>query len=1169
MTEPAGPTNQDGIFYQNTVAAAYLADLLNLQPTSPRESVVEVRVEAPAHVDDIVVRYADRRREWIQAKSNLRSSSDAWVGLWTAFARQVADPSFGSEDRLVIALGRRSKHSADLQALAERAATSTDGPEWRTRLGSGLRQTLAAVEAVLPTGALAFDLFRIIDVRVSTLEEMNADFQRLDLGTASPMPRALQSHLRDLAGDAARTRAIFRATSLRRKLAGDFGADLFEPQDWGLAAYRETVRRASRIQIPGRGVSVPVADLIVWPRARLRDVAPDRDFEDELPRWDARRLEGEVNLARFPDDGLRQCILVAGPGFGKSTMIAALSARLIPTPIVPIEVALATFAETDQNVVEFLETNVNRDFSVRVDWRRLADRGLICVLFDGLDEVPTAHREAIVKRVRLFSSRFPDVAWLLTVRDPAALSGPLEGQIVELEPFDNPEISELAEKFSAWSTQLDSWTFTNSLEAYPEAARLARIPLFLSIMLAAWNPNNPLPGRRSDVIETYLASLFDVTKRKAQLLPELSDRQLRLIAQAIAFHSLQREEIALSERQATRVIAAETDHPSDSVLAQLLSSGVLKRGADRKLQFPYPIVQEYLAAVHIVDVLPDEVAARISDVVKRPWAQVIQFALELLPDPSPHIRCMLAVPDDAFSTGLRLIGRCVANGAAVSHDLRSEIGARLATLWGTANYTLRERVGRLLVDAFSRPLHPDVRDRLGWRWLLGSGAAEIVVKQADPDLTLWVVDELLERGLEPFMNLRGLKPALEVVATEVAVKIAERARQHGTTDDEFHGLSEFFNAIRLTSDAPPELVSLVSDVDVPLFVRLAGRAAMSEAPDAAAVATAVIALADARWQERSSAMTLLARVENIPRTIGDILIDSTVDADAKSHLIEHFSSIARDTATRGRMAREILARPELEERHRDILLVYQLRAGARDAFVSMIDRVEHAPLDVVQAVMVSMNHFPEKALGDLILAKLQHRSDPPSAAVEFAGAAIVGLTKRISHDGWNYYGVDEAPRHPSWSAWSPMFDRWIATAGLSKVERLRMFHCLVDIRPELLPEIRDIVFSATEPDSTEWDEDDGGHCLRSAMDELRRHRVPIPLNLAERFVRARRANLPYAGVSAIAAEATDDALRSLIGLYKTVDRDVRATILEALEVVAARLGVTIMPEDLAQGRSCE
>lgn len=1162
MVEHGGPTTQNGIYYQNTVAARYLADLLDLHASVPRESVVEVRVEAPSHVDDTVVRYADGHRDWIQAKSDLSASGEAWRGLWAAFAAQIQDTGFGADDRLVIAMGSRNALSTKLQALADRAAASHDETEWRARLGADLLKTLAAIEKVISAGTRPFKLLQVTEVRVVTIEELNSEFQRLDLGTASPAPIALQSHLRDLVGGAARIRKTFRAAPLRRALASDFGADLFEPKDWGLAAYRDTVRRACRIPIPGKGgVSAPASDLVVWPRARLMEAKPDRDFEDEVPAWRPERSRSDVTLAQFPDDSLRQCVLVAGPGFGKSTLISAISARLVATPIIPVEIGLADFAQTDRGVLEFIETSVNRDFSVHVAWQHLADRGLICMLFDGLDEVPTAKRESVIKRIRLFGSRFPDVAWLLTVRDPAALNAPLDGRLVELLPFDNPEISDLVDKFRTWSPQLDSWTFITELQAYPDVAKLARIPLFLSMMLGAWEPQGSLPTRRSDLIETYLGTLFQGSKRRSQPAGGLADGPLRQVAQTIAFHSLEREEIGLSERQALKVIAKETDLSSEIVLAQLLASGVLRTMQSGRLQFPYPIVQEYLAAIHIVDVLPDQVACRIPDIVKRPWAQVIQFALELLPDATPHVRNMLALPDDAFSTGLRLIGRCIANGARVDEHLRDEIGARLAELWETSGYNTRQRVGRLIVDAYSRPLHPEVGARLGRRWLLGSGVSEILLAHDNPELILRVVDELLDEGLSMFMGLRDLEPALQKVAPQIVVMVAERAKRQGTSNDEFHGLSEFFDAVRLTGKPPPELTELIADEKMPLFLRLAARATLCDPPDAAALDAAVQGLASTEWQDQSSALALLTRGEDIAKSAGDVLLDPNVSERAKSYLLEHFNRVVADSAKRAQVAGEILPRVS-DRRHRDILQVYHLRGGDLGAYLSMIDRIEHAPLDVVQAVLVSMNLFPEKALGDLVLEKLRRRKDSSSGLAALARSALTGLTSRISHDGWNSYGIEDADQHPSWPSWSTQFDGWLATEGLSKVERLRLLETMIDIRPELLPELKAIVFDATNPDAPDWDEDDGGHALRAGMDELRRHRVPIPLDLAASFVRAKRANLPFAGISAIGAWATDEALKLLIELYKTVGRDRRTSILEELEVVGGRLGITIRPQDL-------
>jgi hypothetical protein len=1161
MTEAAGPSNQAGVYYQNTVAAGLLAELLCLLRAGPRESLIEVRVEAPEHVDDIVVTYADRHREFIQAKSNLRASGDAWKGLWSDFAMQATKLGFRSDDRLILALGQRGSLADALQAMADRATTAQTEAEWETRLGSKFGVTLKAVRIALPSETSAFKLFRQIDVRALTIEDLDADFQRLDFGTVSKPTRDLQSKLRDLVGGAARRRGTFQASILRRLLASEFGIDLFEPRDWGLSAYREALHQLCRIEIPGRGVSAPVDEVIVWPRVSLRDSAPHRDFDDELPRWNAEYADCGVDLTEFPAEGLQQCILVAGPGFGKSTLILALSAKILATPITPIEVSLGAFAETGLSVVEFLETHVNRDFTVRVDWLRLAERGLICVFFDGLDEVPTANRAAIIKRLQQFSGRFPQTPWLLTVRDPAALNGPLDAQIIELEPFDNPEISKLVEIYKKWSPQLDSWSFTSSLEAYPEVARLARIPLFLSILLASWNPGSPRPAKRSDLIESYLGSLFEISKRKAELLPELSDGELRRIAELIAFDSLQKEEIGLSERQANRIISSAVAAQPDRVLRQLLACGVLKRGTDRRLQFPYPVVQEYLAAVHIVDNRQDEMAARIDDVVKRPWAQVIQFTLELVPDPSPYIRAMLARPDDVFSTGLRLIGRCVANGATIDQKLRNEIGVLLTEVWRSADYHIRGRVGQLLIDSFSRPLHPEVRKWLGKRWLLTGGAVEIIAAQADPVLTLEVVDDLLETGLDTFMSLHGLEPALQTVCCEVAVKVACRARQQGTTEEEFNGLENFLGSLKPMADPPPELVDLAQDFSVPIHVRLTARALLPDVLDTATISAAIAALASDEWRHQSAALTLLARADDVAALLGDILTDPDVAGSAKTYIVENLSGLVREQPKRAQIASRILDRNGIDPRHQDILRVYQIRAGVRAALETMIERLEEAPLDVVQAVLASLNSIPDILLGQAVLVKVKLRADAPPDIVGLAQSALIGLTRRLEMDGWSSFAMEDAPRHPAWQAWGQMFDDWIATDGFAPLERLRLIVALIEIRPDLLPELQAIVFSATEPDGPEWDADEGGHILRSGMDALRRRRVLIPLSLAEAFVRAKRPNLRFAGVAAIGAYGTQEALDLLLTLYRTTRED-RSTIFQEIEVVAARLGLTIMSADL-------
>jgi hypothetical protein len=82
------------------------------------------------------------------------------------------------------------------------------------------------------------------------------------------------------------------------------------------------------------------------------------------------------------------------------------------------------------------------------------------------------------------------------------------------------------------------------------------------------------------------------------------------------------------------------------------------------------------------------------------------------------------------------------------------------------------------------------------------------------------------------------------------------------------------------------------------------------------------------------------------------------------------------------------------------------------------------------------------------------------------------------------------------------------------------------------------------------------------MDELRRRRVVIPLPLATTFAMAKRPNLHYADISAIGAHATWEALDPLLVLHRTANRH-RSGFLEEIETLAPRLGVVIMPADLA------
>jgi len=732
MAEAGGASTQAGIFYQNSVAALALAELLELAPMPPGERVVEVRIEAPSDVDDIVIRYADGHRDFKNVKSDLTVGSAPWVGLWKTISAQRCAGDFGSEDVLTIVLGESTPLARNLRELCERAATSPDATEWHSRLAASHRDVLSQIVVSVGEATNAFELLRRVTVQVTSEHQIQGEFDRRRLGGRFASPVAMLRVLRDIAGGGARRRALHLAAALRQQLARDHGINVAEPLEWGLPAYREAVAQLARIQIPGTGISGPVEELFVWPRVRRHEPSAFSGFEDEHAGYEPVELtEGVIDIRVFPSNQLDRCVVVAGPGYGKSALLSAIGGQLSKGPIVPVLIPLASMSAGNMGVREFLDVQVNRDFDVKPDWQRLAEQGLLALLLDGLDEVPAGARPTLLDRIAKFSARYPSVPWLLTVRDPSVLSGPIDATVLELLPLNDDDVVRFIDTMKRRLQAADAHHFLSKLRLYPDLLQLARIPLFLSILLATIGDlEASLPSSRSDVIEAYLRTLFFPQAHKPIGAAEDHAFQLRRIAETIAFERLERQEVGASEQFVRESISRIAEGPTSAALLfeRLQSNGVMRKQSGIRLQFPYPIVQEYLAACHLVRHFPDSLCARIDDAVKRPWAQVIQFAIEQHPDPAPVFKAMLERPDDAFCTGLRLIGRCIANGAQVDESLRREVGNRLVAFWIGAPTGARERAGRIIADGFAIPMSSALREAVHHRWLFHHGGGEIISK---------------------------------------------------------------------------------------------------------------------------------------------------------------------------------------------------------------------------------------------------------------------------------------------------------------------------------------------------------------------------------------------------------------------------------------------------------
>ena len=1159
MSELGGATTQDGIFYQNSVAALALLDLLEADPQPPRDRVVEVRVEAPEDVDDVVIRYADDHVQYQNVKITVKPGTDAWARLWSSMYAQFRSQSFQMEDELTFVCGDLDPNVRTIRECCNRASTAIGRAEWEQRLTEEQKKLLLTLPAdVRPPD---FELFRRIRIRVLPMEQIENEFQRRR-AAGLKAPSSLLSNLRDIAGGEARKRGLFRAPVLRRRLRDEFQVTVTEPSEWGLAAYRSTLKRLASLEIPGAGISGSIDAMFVWPRAAEFDRKDRPDFEDENPLGQRGVKRQFIDLRVFPSIKIPRAIVIAGPGFGKSALLQAVSVEIVDGPYVPVIVPLASLAASGDNVPEFLENVTNHEFDIKPDWRRLAEQGLLTLLFDGLDELPAEQRPSLLKRLRTFSARYPHAPWLMTVRDAAVLAGIPEALEVELLPLEKADIDRFVRELKPNLTPMEALHFGHTLESHGDLTRLARIPLFLTMLIAMVDKQRSLPTTRAALIESYLKTLFSPTEYKETPFCIAGNPYLRDIAEYLAFERLERQEIGASEKEVRESITSivPKGHNLEDIFQCLLASGILKRQSAIRLQFPFPIVQEYLAACYLVNHRTETIADHIEDALRRPWAQVIQFAVELSANPEPLVRAILDREDDAFCTSVRLVARCVANGATVQESIRREISEKLTTYWRMASVSSRERVGALLLDGFSEPARKDLRSALHQPGLLNFGGGEIVSRIAEPQLTLSVLDTILHGSLDHFNIFHSLKPALNAVADDAFQAVAHRILALELDDDKIRaleGLLSHFSDGNVTRDIA---LSLASNETLPPPLRLEAYRCAGAPVQQEALALIKVCLRNLESIGFWPPIELLALHPDRDQVLLDVLRDPQLTIEQKKKILSAIRPAFLDIDERiiflNRGAGDSTLDPELQP----LFMLFSARYGNDSSFRALVESLKESPLEVAGCTISLFGHYQDRELAVRAADLVRERVTSAEEALALAGSAVCGMLYLFEMDFLFSGGLDDLLPHPGIDAWQTLLLDWSRAFEMNKVQQISMLTKTSQLGSgEANKQLHELLLSMGDPRAAVFDEDEHGHVLSSAFAEVRLQRPLLPLDEAERLVRTDRMNVPQAGVGVISAHGTREALDVLLKLYdETNDWFRRDMIATAVESLSAKLDVPVV-----------
>jgi hypothetical protein len=1016
-----------------------------------------------------------------------------------------------------------------------------------------------------------FALFSCIDVRIITLEHIERDDVPRWMPLSSVEPMTLFRLLRDRCGGQARNRETFRAPKLLAELDSEHSVSVLEPQSSGAPAYRDAIfRYYSRLEVPGTNLAGDTSQLFLWPVLQEVDLALLRlaDFEDEDPRYRRSEGVGTVDLRHFPNSTLKRAVVVAGAGFGKTTLLTAVAHRLSSTFWLPVLVPLPELAESGETVLKFLKEEVNRKFDVQVLWDYYCDNGRAVILFDGLDELTPRDRQKVLLLIRAFSSRHPEVPWLLTVRDAKAVSAPVEANTLKLDMFDYEQISALATAYKEAGNSVDVSELLTQIKAYPDLELLTRIPLFLALLLATTRPLEPLPRRRGDLIEHYLHVILHPDEYKPSLQVDLDLTELREVAERLAFTALEQGRTSLAEAEVSQILRpADVGSDTTQCIEALQICGIVRRSVGR-VTFAFPIVQEYLAARYLITHFPGQLAQRFSFSARRPWAQMLQFALERHPDADQVIRNLLEHEDDAFGTTLRLIGQCIVNGAQVSATTRNRVGYQLGELWTSLPYTLRENTGKIIAHGFASPLPSNVRASLIQGFGFQSGGDDIVLACNEADLPNIILEVILDKDSKLHSYANAFGKIADTIAPEALQLCIQRAKLDSTTSEEAEALAEA--VIRLPSERLPQdaYKSLIEDPALPSTMRLAGHVLGPKpvSEEACALADEVFRSPEELYKVPGSYLAtriLWNSVDPVERWRNYVCDASLPETRREEILFDILSSslTVHDNISALETLRQTNALTTNLEHSAAILKAYLGDAAAMSEIIDSIDQLNQDNLRLL-AEILGKNRSQEEVI--TALRRLEHATLSVPQKVGLASNLAIGLTHDVEMGpGKGFLLRRRRVAHPAVSESARVVWEWANGSDVDAMSRIALLSAALELGfLQAAAYLHKMLVAIIGQESQRLQEYEFDSRIDSALRALSRFggvNNKLPLSTLVQCVEASRYNSSRQAASMIAAYADEEALEKMLQLHSTAeDWLLRSVIEQLIEELGGRLGIRII-----------
>ncbi|PZO14656.1 MAG: histidine kinase [Leptolyngbya foveolarum] len=398
-------------------------------------------------------------------------------------------------------------------------------------------------------------------------------------------------------------------------------------------------------------------------------------------------------------------MVLGGPGIGKSTFLRKIGLETlkkegqIQRECIPVFLELKKFREEQIDIKQKIiqEFDKYRFPSAEALVDASLEQGKLLILFDGLDEVPSQTLNYAIEQIEDFVDRYDNNSFVASCRIAAYRSSFRRFTDVTIAEFDNGQIEQFIDRWfgSAEDEALGTakkYRELLSQDNHEATKELAQTPLLLTFLCLVYDREQTLPSKRSTLYERALNIIlheWSAQKRiKRDPIYEGFHSELeKLLLAKIAYDSFKQDQLFFSKdyvtERITDFLSDTLDAPkylnADEVLEAIeVQQGILVERATDAYSFSHLTLQEYLAALHVVETQMERELIT-EHLVDESWREVFLLVSGLMSNRSIQLFTAIDQQARAFIAPYPKLQKFV-NWAAVNRVGASELSQRAAML---------------------------------------------------------------------------------------------------------------------------------------------------------------------------------------------------------------------------------------------------------------------------------------------------------------------------------------------------------------------------------------------------------------------------------------------------------------------------------------------------------